>query len=104
MRLKRKMRIVEKIFKFDRADTCPICRSDRSIEAYLRNGNPIHLSLAIDRGKDVSQLDIVYMKCKNCGREFFPAWLNGYPTPMVDTMIEHFMNSYRESYKKSETT
>lgn len=98
---------MEKVFKFDRADTCPICKSERSIEAYMRNGNPVHLSLAIDRHKDISTLDITYMKCKNCGMEFFPAWLecmDGYPTPMLDTMITQFMNSYKESYKKSETS
>lgn len=93
-----------KIFKFDRADICPICRSERSIEAYLRNGKEVHLSLAIDMNKDISSYDITYLKCKSCGREFFPAWLNGYPTPMTDAMINHFMASYKESYKKSETT
>lgn len=95
---------MEKIFNFDRADTCPICKSKRSIEAYMRNGKQVHLSLAIDKNKDISNLDIIYMKCKNCGYEFFPAIIGKYPTPMTTTMFNQFMSSYTESYKKSETT
>lgn len=98
---------MEKIFSFDRADTCPTCKSKRSIEAYTRNGKEVHLSLAIDLNKDISNLDITYMKCKNCGNEFFPAVIDcigKYPTPMTSMMFDQFMNSYKESYKKSETT
>lgn len=94
-----------KVLGFDRADTCPICREKRSIEAYTRKGNPIHLSLAIDKNRDISKYNILYLKCRNCNREFFPSWVFGkYPTPMVGTMFQQFMNSYKESYKKSETT
>ena len=96
--------MMKKPITFDRADTCPICKAKRSIEGYLRTGDPIHLTLAIDKKADITKTDIEYLKCKNCKREFFPMWLDGYPTPMLDGNINDFMNSYKESYKKSEAT
>lgn len=101
--MRKKKIVMKKILQYDRADTCPACRSERSIEAYMRNGNPVLLSLSIDRGKDISTYDITYLKCKNCKKEFFPKWIDGYPTPMVDSDYDDFMNTYKESLKMSES-
>ena len=73
-----------KPFTYDREDTCPQCKSERSIEAYDYNGNPLKLSLSIDRGVPIKQKNISYLKCKNCKAEFFPNWVTEYPTPMTD--------------------
>ena len=98
-------RIEMKVFRFDRADTCPSCKSERSIEAYTRSGYPVHLTLAIDHDVDISNKDILYLRCKNCHKEYFPSWTLGkYPTPMTDIMIDNFMNQFAESYKRSEST
>src|SRR5699024_9515943 len=101
------MEKMEKIFSFDRADTCPTCKSKRSIEAYTRNGKEVHLSLAIDLNKDISHLDITCMKYKNSCNDIFIAviyFIGKYPTTMTSVMFDQFMNSYKEAYKKSETT
>lgn len=84
----------------DREDTCPVCHSKRSIEAYSRIDKPIRLSLCIDRNLDVSVMDIKYLKCTNCKRQFKPMWLTKYPTPMLDSNYEMFLSGYKECLKQ----
>lgn len=92
-----------KPFEYEREDTCPICGSERSIEAYTYNDNPIRLSLAIDKGVSVHNKNIKYLKCKACKKEFFPKWVSEYPSPMTDVSFEFFMNGYSEALKESES-
>ena len=92
-----------KPFTYDREDTCSKCNSERSIEAYDYNGNPLKLSLSIDRGVPIKQKNILYLKCKNCKAEFFPNWITEYPTPMTDSSFELFMGGYKVALKESET-
>lgn len=90
-----------KPFIFGRPDVCPSCKKERSVEAYDHNDVPLKLSLAMDMNKDVRTWDISYLKCKNCGKEFFPNWERGFPYPMSDENFTHFMNGYIQSYEKS---
>lgn len=92
-----------KPFEYERADICPICKSERSIEAYTYNDKPIRLSLAIDRSISVKNKDIEYLKCNKCKREFFPKWVFDYPIPMTDKSFELFMAGYKTALKESET-
>lgn len=93
-----------KPFDYDRADTCPNCKAERSIEGFTFNDKPIRLSLAIDQKRDISNMGIRYLRCSKCRMEFFPKWLNGYPTPMVDSNYIDFLNGYKECMKRAETT
>ena len=94
---------MNKPFTYERADTCPICKSERSIEAYTHNDKPAKLSLAIDRNISVKNKDIEYLKCNKCKSEFFPKWVNEYPIPMTDKSFELFMAGYKTALKESET-
>lgn len=94
---------MNKPFTYERADTCPICKSERSIEAYTHNDKPVRLSLAIDRNISVKNKDIEYLKCNKCKSEFFPKWVNEYPIPMTDKSFELFMAGYKTALKESET-
>ena len=87
--------------QYDRQDTCPLCKSERSIEGYTVYNKPVHLSLAIDKRKDVRDRQILFLKCTKCNTEFFPRWINGYPTPMVESNFIDFINGYRYVYEKS---
>ena len=90
-------------FIYERADTCPVCKSERSIEAYTYNDKPIRFSLAIDRNISVKNKDIRYLKCNKCKAEFFPNWIFRYPIPMTDNSFELFMAGYKTALKESET-
>lgn len=90
-------------FDYDREDTCPICKSKRSIEAYDYNDNPLHLSLAIDRKANIKNRNVSYLKCSKCKKEFFPKWTTEYPTPMTSRSFDLFMSGYKVAYKESET-
>ena len=99
--LKRVMKI--RPFSYDRADTCPLCRENRSVEAYTVNDKPVQLSLSIDRNRELTGLGIKYLKCRSCKSEFFPMWLHNHPYPMIDINYSYFMNGYIQSLKTSET-
>ena len=90
-------------FIYERADTCPVCKSERSIEAYTYNNKPIRFSLAIDRNISVKNKDIRYLKCNKCKAEFIPNWIFRYPIPMTDNSFELFMAGYKTALKESET-
>lgn len=90
-----------KPFYYEREDTCPICKSERSIEAYTYTDKPLNMSLAIDRKVSLKNKGIAYLKCKNCKEQFFPKWISDIPIPMID--FEFFMNGYKEALKESET-
>ena len=90
-------------FSYDRADTCPLCGENRSVEAYTVNDKPVQLTLSIDRKRELTGLGIKYLKCRSCKSEFFPMWLHGCPYPMIDINYSYFMNGYIQSLKASET-
>ena len=91
-----------KPFEFDREDTCPSCKSHRSLEAYDYNYNPLRLTLAIDTNRSIKYKNIKYLRCKRCGKEFFPKWNTEYPTPMSKDSFELFMNGYKYSGRDPE--
>lgn len=93
-----------KPFRIERPDTCPNCKSQRSLEAYTKYDRPIKLSLRIDRDNQFDG-NIYYMKCSKCGYEYFPKWLSlsKFPFPMHDSDYENFMNSYILSFRKAES-
>ena len=95
------MSMMIKPFYYEREDTCPICKSERSIEAYTYTDKPLNMSLAIDRKVSLKNKGIACLKCKNCKEQFFPKWISDIPIPMMD--IEYFMNGYKEALKESET-
>ncbi len=95
---------MNKPFVYERADTCPNCHCERSLEAYLINGDPARLTIAIDRGVDMSKTKVAYLKCKHCRSEFFPNWMHKtVPYPMTPSNYQDFINSYIVSYKKGES-
>ena len=89
--------IMIKPFTFDREDTCPSCKSERSIEAYDYNDRSLRLTLSIDTNRSIKYRNIKYLKCRKCGKRFFPKWNTEYPTPMSEDSFELFMNGYKYS-------
>lgn len=90
--------------EYEREDTCPICKSKRSIEAYTTYDKPIDLTLAIDVGRDISSMGIKYLKCRKCKRKFLPNWITAYPMPTTEQNMEEFLNGYKQSFIKAEST
>lgn len=85
-----------KPFYFDRADTCPKCKCKRSIEAYTNYNTPIHLTLYLDKNNDddLKTKYIHYMKCRNCGTEFYPEWHNNIPYAVIDSNLDLFLDTF----------
>mgnify|MGYP005951875775 CR=1 FL=1 len=61
---------------FDRPDTCPHCGGARALELYNHKNIPMHYSIMIDQHVNLKDkvVDLAYIKCKKCGKEFFPRW------------------------------
>lgn len=80
--------------QYDREDTCPSCRNERSLEAYDVNNQSLKLSLSIDRKRDMSNINVAYLQCKSCKKRFFPKWISKYPSPMSNDDYVLFINGY----------
>lgn len=92
-----------KPFKFLRPDTCPICNTERSLELYNSNGNPMNYSVMLDRHEDLEKkvIDLSYIKCKKCHHQFFPRWENNKIIFPLEPMNENdFMSYFRASKDK----
>lgn len=90
----------KRLFNYVRQDTCIFCNTDRSIELYDKNDNPIRYSFILDNDRynllDIREIH--YGKCNNCGRRFLLDWRNGkYPTPLLDNNIQIYMQQYNKS-------
>lgn len=86
--------------QYERADTCPNCRQERSLEAYNIYGDSVQFSYAIDTHKDLTDRKVKYLKCKGCGAQFPPRWIEDQLFPMTKHSYTEFMDRYKESYKK----
>ena len=92
---------MNKPFIFERADTCPLCKSERSIEAYNKYDKPMRLSNRIDcnQTEELRSMTIKYMRCSRCREVFFPTWHGQTPYACIDNTLEDFMSSF-SAYKK----
>jgi hypothetical protein len=81
-----------------------MCRSTRSVEAYNNYNKPLKLTHAIDTDNDDGFRYISYMKCRKCGREFYPMWIGKFPAPMIKSNLTEFMNFFEQSKITAETT
>lgn len=88
---------------YDREDTCPECRRQRSLELYDKNDRPAWFTLILDRN-EIDKLysrQLYYFKCKQCGKEFRIDWGqdNRIPIPLLGNKLESFLNDYCGSYE-----
>ena len=71
-----------------RTDICPNCNM-QTIELYSFNNYPQNYKNAVEarlKGFNVSydKYEILYMRCKNCRKEFVIDWYSGFPVPLRD--------------------
>lgn len=86
---------MNKPFFFERADTCPICKSEKSIEAFNNYNKPINLSYHIDNNDDLKGKYIYYLKCNKCKNIFFPIWYDNLPYAATDSSIETYLKMFK---------
>ena len=93
-------------FTFDRPDTCPYCETKRSLELYNHRKTPMNYSIMLDQKVNLKDrvFDLAYMKCKKCGKEYFPRWQDNKILPALDMNVEDFMALYKSMNKKAEST
>ena len=88
---------------YDREDTCPKCRKQRSLEIYDKNNNPGRLSLILDMNQfyRLQQRQFYYIKCTSCGEEFRIDWSNPnrIPVPLLGNKLKYFLEDYVNSYE-----
>lgn len=91
---------------FDRPDTCPHCGRARALELYSHKNTPMHYSIMIDQHVNLKDkvVDLAYIKCKKCGKEFFPRWQNDKILTTEDMNEDDFMALYKAMKKKAEST
>lgn len=92
---------MEKPITFERADTCPLCRAERCVEAYNKYNAPMRLSNRIDcnQTEELRMMSVQYLKCSKCHKVFFPVWHGDTPYACLDSALEDFMSSF-SAYKK----
>lgn len=96
---------MKNLFKPIRGDFCTCCNSARSIECYTKFDKPINYTYFLDqiesnRTNVLAKLDnveIAYMLCKRCNKEYFIDWRCGYPLPVrdfiiIDIFLDHVYN------------
>lgn len=86
-----------KPINFIRADTCPHCGAERSVEAKTNYGNSIDLSYHIDTGDTNLRNKFIYnLHCKKCGKYFFPIWIGNIPYPSIQRDEDRFLDNYKK--------
>lgn len=90
---------MERVFKFEEPDTCPICKTEHSISAYDINNKNIHFTLCLSSGeKDFRPKNIQKLYCNHCRQSFFPEWHDNIPYAGIDKNIDIFLDNF-EYYK-----
>lgn len=87
---------------FEREDYCPHCNQEKSLLLYDYYGNMFNYPNILDN-KNYSIFEVSknsktfhYMKCKNCGKEFFIDWSQGkLPRPMFSSFYRSFMRNFK---------
>ncbi len=87
-----------KPISFIRADTCPLCGAERSVEARTNFNHSISLTRYIDSNstEDLRSRFIYQLRCTRCGHQFFPIWIGNMPYPSVDNDENVFLNNYKQ--------
>lgn len=87
-----------KPISFIRADTCPVCDSKRSVDAYTNFDKPVGLTKYLDTksSEDLKKRFIYYMECSKCHKRFFPIWIGNIPYASVDRDIDLFLSIYSQ--------
>lgn len=74
-----------------RVDHCPECDTPRSLECYNDKKSGINYTLFVDsrdRGKDLKEkiepLELLYFKCRRCGKVYNIDWRTRFPIPLFD--------------------
>lgn len=73
-----------------RQDYCTHCNTDRVLECYDTGRVSINYSMLIDRlettpelvMEKINKLDLMYIKCRNCGHVYMIDWRREFPTPL----------------------
>lgn len=90
-------------FTIIRADTCPHCGAERSVDFFDKNNNPTRLTYILDNNL-LSRLDekeLSYARCRRCKMEFMLNWIvdRTYPYPADIFDLDEFMRNYRKEGK-----
>ena len=66
----------------------------------------MHYSIMIDQHINLKDkvVDLAYIKCKKCGKEFFPRWQSDKILTTEDMNVDDFMALYKAMKKKAEST
>ena len=66
----------------------------------------MHYSIMIDQHVNLKDkvVDLAYIKCKKCGKEFFPRWQSDKILTTEDMNVDDFMALYKAMKKKAEST
>ena len=87
---------MEKPFRFEDPDKCPVCKSEHSIEAFNNRGKRIYFTTCLVSGEtDFRKKNIQVLECNHCRKSFFPEWHNNIPYPGIDGNIDIFLDNFK---------
>lgn len=95
----------DKCLVFIREDTCPVCKSERTLEIYNQYNKPCYYSTYLDKRHNGS-LDLFeprvgyvsYIRCDRCRTKFIIEWVENYTHPRP-LLYPGFYNILMEEYK-----
>ncbi len=91
------------ILYFEREDTCPNCGCKKSLDIYTDKDKPINYQKILDQNNHEffgNKTHVFsYMRCNNCGKEFFIDWTGLFPVATSMDKFKSFMNEYKCKHK-----